>query len=75
MQKNLLNKIIDENLVEKIVSEIKKEAEINDDINNKNKVKYLVKILGLDKIISLMKESYLNNKEEEKFDNNEMIIE
>ena len=75
MQKNLLNKIIDENLVEKIVSEIKKEAEINDDINNKNKVKYLVKILGLDKIISLMKESYLNNKDEEKFDNNEMIIE
>ena len=75
LQKNLLNKIIDENLVEKIVSEIKKEAEINDDINNKNKVKYLVKILGLDKIISLMKESYLNNKDEEKFDNNEMIIE
>ena len=74
LQKDILNKINDEKLVEKIISEMKQEAEINDDISNKNKVKYMVDLIGLDKIISLIKESFLNNKDEENFGNNEMII-
>ena len=74
LQKNILNNITDDKLVEKISLEIKEEAKKNDETNNKKKIGYLIKILCLDKSISLIKNSYLNKKDNEIFDNNRMII-
>ena len=63
-QKDILNNINDNQLVEKIVLDMRKEAQINGDINNKNKIDYLIKILCLDKTLNFIKSSYLNKKNE-----------
>ena len=63
-QKDILNNINDNQLVEKIVLDMRKEAQINGDINNKNKIDYLIKILCLDKSLNFIKSSYLNKKNE-----------
>ena len=63
-QKDILNNINDNQLVEKIVLDMRKEAQINGDINNKNKIDYLIKILCLDKSLNFIKSFYLNKKNE-----------
>ena len=72
LQKNILNNIDDENLGEKIISEMKREKkeEKIDDANDKRKIDYLIKLLCLNKSVNLIKESYSNNKDEEMLDNN-----
>ena len=70
LQKDLLNKnnINDKELLEKIILEMKKEAKFKEDINDEMKINYLIKILCLDKSLSLINNSYLNNND------NRMII-
>ena len=72
LQKSILNNINDENLGEKIISEMKREKkeEKIDDANDKRKIDYLIKLLCLNKSVNLIKESYSNNKDEEMLDNN-----
>ena len=53
---------------------MKNEAKINNDIKNSRKIDYLIKMLCLNKSITLIKDSYLNNEDEEMIDNNRMII-
>ena len=59
LQKDFVNNINDKKLVENIVVDMKKEAQLNDDNNDKIKIDYLIKILCLDKTLNLIK-----NKEE-----------
>ena len=59
LQKDFVNNINDKKLVENIVVDMKKEAQLNDDNNDKRKIDYLSKILCLDKTLNLIK-----NKEE-----------
>ena len=70
LQKDILNKnnINDKELLEKIILEMKKEAKFKEDINDEMKINYLIKILCLDKSLSLINNSYLNNND------NRMII-
>ena len=76
LQKNVLNNINDENSMEKIISYMKKENKEKeiDDVDNKRKIDYLIKLLCLNKSVKLIKDSYLNNKDEEMLDNNNRMI-
>ena len=77
LQKDIKNNNINDNdgkLVEKIILEMQKEAKLNNYINNKMKIDYLIKILCIDKSLSLIKNSCSNKKEGEILDiNNRMI--
>ena len=59
LQKDFVNNINNSKLVQNIVLDMKKEAQLNDDNNDKIKIDYLIKILCLDKTLNLIK-----NKEE-----------
>ena len=83
LQKDMKNNIKDEKLKEKIILDMKKDAELNGENNNKMKIDYLLKILYMDKSLELIKKSYSfeNEKNEENeeiignYNNNRMIIE
>ena len=85
LQKDMKNNIKDEKLKEKIILDMKKDAELNGENNNKMKIDYLLKILYMDKSLELIKKSYSleNEKNEDEEDeeiignnnNNRMIIE
>ena len=77
------NNIKDEKLKEKIILDMKKDAELNGENNNKMKIDYLLKILYMDKSLELIKKSYSFENEKNEDDeeiignnnNNRMIIE
>ena len=82
LQKDMKNNIKDEKLKEKIILDMKKDAELNGENNNKMKIDYLLKILYMDKSLELIKKSYsLENEKNEDEEiignnnNNRMIIE
>jgi len=83
LQKDMKNNIKDEQLQKKIILDMKKDAELNGQNNNKIKIDYLLKILYMDKSLKLIKKSYSfeNEKNEENeeiignYNNNRMIIE
>ena len=77
LQKDILSNINDNKSVQNILLDIKKEAQINDDVENKTKIDYLIKILCIDNSLNFIKNSYLNEKNREIIEdnnNNRMII-
>ena len=77
LQKDILSNINDNKLVQNILLNMKKEAQINDDVDNKAKIDYLIKILCLDNSLDFIKNSYLSNKNRgimEDNNDNKMII-